>query len=275
MSEQVEEMCVKRFLNWYNNQHKANYIHQRAEDYLSELKGRLRWEFVAYEPDNPQKWIAIEVKELPSLMEISIQFNYWRDFCQELTEDLQGKIQGGFEIHLPPSLNVKRKKQHKLREAFVEVMMSKESILKANEHTDIGPDIADKFTNWPKKKSDLEEYDKFGEYRPCKLEIMKIKDSECEVKVATSPVIGGDVVKRHREALNKVFNSAKANRQLRLAKSKGVTKTILLLACNSFDDEGLIKGYVQSLDRHLISDIDYIYFVDMGSKGSIVNIYQN
>lgn len=278
MSEQVEEICVQRFLNWYNEQHERNYIHQRAEDYLSELKGGLRWEFVAYERDNPEEWIGIEVKELATLREVTIRFKFWQDLCVELTQDLAGRgIQGEFGI-LPPVFDLKPKDRLKFREAFVDVLCQKASNMKVNEIIDIGAAIAGKFTNWPRERiTTMQEYYKWGECRPSELQITKSADSGREVVSLTSPIIGGDVPEEHSQAFNKVFKPpvVKANKQLAAAKEKGAEKTTLLLACSSFVDEGLIRNHMQNLDCHLISDIDCIYLVDIGNKGRVVKIYPN
>ncbi len=91
-----EEECIQRFLDWYNERYQRNYIHERAEGRFHKLEGGLRWDFVAYECDNPKKWIGIEVKEL-GLMEPIVWSKFWRDLCRELTQDLAGrKIQGEF-----------------------------------------------------------------------------------------------------------------------------------------------------------------------------------
>ena len=276
MGKEKEEICVQRFLKWYNEQHKRNYIYQRAEDYWPELKGGLRWEFVAYEPYNPEKWIGIEVKELITVREAHIQFEFWRKLCLELTKDLEAKgIQGEFDI-LPPSFSLMPRDRQKFRKAFIEVSAEKKSVLSVDKATDIGTDIANKFINWPKDKSNLEEYYKWGEYRPSELLIYKSSDSGCEVSSLTGPIIGPySVSEKHEETFNEVFSptGVKANKQLKLAKEKGARETILLLACDSFVEEGLIKGHVQSLDHQLVSDIACIYLVNIGNKDRVVKIY--
>jgi len=84
MSEEDEEICVQRFLSWYNEQQRRNYTYKRAEKRFCDLKGGLRWEFVAYEPDNPEKWIGIEVKDLSGAKALAhqqpdgrYQFQWW------------------------------------------------------------------------------------------------------------------------------------------------------------------------------------------------------
>ena len=276
MGEEAAEICVQRFLNWYNEQHQGNYIHQRADTYFPDLKNKLNWDFVAYERDNLREWIGIEVKELATVRETSIRFKFWRDLCLELTQDLvDGGVQGEFGI-LPPVFDLKSEERPKFREAFIEVLCQEAPNMKINEIINIGPDIADKFANWPKEKSNnLDEYHKWGEYRPSELQITKSADSGCEVISLTSPIIVYDGSEAHKEAFDEVFKptDVKANKQLKLAKGKGAMEVILLLACYPFVHEDLIKNQVHNLDRHLISDIDYIYLVDIGSGDRVIKIY--
>lgn len=277
MGEKTEEICGQHFLNWYNEQYKRNYVLKRAETYFPDIKGGPRWEFVAYEPDNPEKWIGIEIKELNPIREVSIWFEFWKDLCLELTQDLVARgIQGKFDIIHPPVVYLKPRERPKLLKALLKVLIDKESILKVD-FTDIGPDIADKFTSWPREKSDLNEYDRWGENRPSKLLINKISDSGCEVTSPISPIRALDAVKLHEEAFNEVFKlkngGIQPNRQLKLAKEKGARNTILLLACKSPTHEDLIKNRLQDLDPLFISDIDYIYLVDMGSEERVIKIY--
>jgi len=279
--ENKEEICVQSFLNWYKEQHKGNYIHQRADTHFPDLKGDLNWDFVAYKRDNPKEWIGIEVKELLRLKEIPIQLEFWQRLCSELTKDLKGTgIQGEFLIILPPPFNLRSKKRSEFKEAFIAVLCEKAPNMKINQIIDISPNIAARFANWPREKSDaFDEYDKWGTSRPSKLQIEKISDSGCKVSVVTSPLITGDVVEEHKEIFNEVFklknDAIPANTQLKLAKEKGATKTILLLCCNAFVEETLIKNELQIFDRHLIPDIDCIYLVDMGSEGEVVKTYPN
>lgn len=278
MSEETEEICVQRFLNWYNEQQRRNYMYERAEKRFYDLKGGLRWEFVAYKPDNPEKWIGIEVKELGA-REVTVRFEFWRDLCRELTQDLaRRKIEGEFDIR-PPVLDLKPKERPGFREAFMKVLSQKAPNMRVNEEIDIGPDIAEWFDNWPKGKSDVDEWDKWGTHRPSKLMISKSLDAGCKMHVSMMSVGAYSVPEKSKEAFDEVFKlrngRIQANEQLKLAKEKEAMVTTLLLACISSIDEGLIKNELQNLDCRLISDIDYIYLVSMGSKNVVIKIYPN
>jgi len=274
-----EKICIERFLNWYNRQHNRNYTYEKATDHFSALKGKLNWDFVVYERDNPEEWIGIEVKELAIVRETSIRFKFWQDLCFELPRNLEGKgIQGEFEINLPPVFDLPRNERQRFLEALSQVLIDKQPGWEVRESKDIGPDVWSKFPNWPTQKSEpFDEYDKWGTYRPCKLEITKVSDSGCKVSVVTSPLIIGDVVEEHKEGFNEVFKLKNGviqpDRQLELAEEKGARKTILLLAGIGVD-EGLTKNYVENdLDHHLISHIDCIYLVDMGNEEGVVKMY--
>jgi hypothetical protein len=217
------------------------------------------------------------VKELAIVRGISIQFEFWRDLCLELTQDLERRgIQGEFEISFPPVFVLAPRERQTFQEAFTKVLIDKQLGWKVGESRDIGPDIASRFPSWPIQKSDVDEWDEWGRDCPSKLEITKVSDLGCEVNVVTSPLITDDVVEAHKKAFNEVFKLKNGlmqpDRQLELAKEKGARKTILLLAGIGVD-EGLTKNYVQNLDRHLISAIDYIYLVDVGNKDRVVKIY--
>jgi len=278
MANIEEEMCVQRFLNWYNKQRKRDYVYKRTEDHFPDLKGKLRWDFIVYERANPQEWIGIEVKELEILRkETSISFTFWQRLCSELTKDLPGKgIQGKFEISLPPVFDLPQNERQRLLDAFGQVLIDKQSGWKVRESKDISPDVASKFPNWPTGKSDVDEWDQWGRDRPCKLEITKVSDSGCEVRVVTSPLILGDVVEEDKKAFNEVSKLKNGviqqDRQLELAKEKGARKTILLLAGIGVGEDNT-KNSVQNLDHHLISHVDCIYLVDMGNGDRVVKMH--
>ena len=273
-----EKICVERFLNWYNKRHNRNYTYEKATDRFSDLQDKSNWDFVAFERDNPEEWIGIEEKAPPVIIETSKRSKFWKDLCSDLTKRLQSKgIQGRFEISLPPVLDLTGKRQ-KFLEAFSQVLIDKQPGWRVGETKDIGPDVWSEFPNWPTEESEpFNEYDKWGTYRPCKLEIKKISDSGCKVSVVIGPLIVGDVVEEHKEAFNKVFklnnDLIQPDRQLKLAKEKGAGKTILLLAGIGVD-EGLTRDYVRNhLDHDLISHIDCIYLVDMGDTDRVVSMY--
>ncbi len=273
-----ETICVERFLNWYNRRHNRNYTCEKATDLCPDLKGKLNWDFIVYELANSKEWIGIEVKEPPIVIETSTRFEFWQDLCLELSRNLEGTgIQGEFNIILPPVFDLPRKKRQEFLKALSRVLINKQPGWRVGESKDIGPDVWSEFPSWPKQRSDVDEWDKWGRDRPSKLEITKVSDSGCKISVAISPLIEFDVVEEHKEALNEVFKLnnglIQPDRQLKLAKEKGARKTILLLAGIGVD-EGLTRDYVQNhLDHDLISHIDCIYLVDIGNEDGVVNIY--
>ena len=276
--EVEEKICVERFLHWYNKQHNRDYVYKRTEDHSTELKGKLRWDFVVYERANPQEWIGIEVKELQFLRETSKRFTFWERLCSDLTKDLPGKgIQGEFEISFPPVLGLAKKERPRLLEILSQVLIGKQTGWEVGKSKDIGPDVWSEFPSWPKQRSNVDEWNVWGRDRPCNLEITKVSDSGCRVSVVTSPLITGDVVEEDKKAFDEVFRLKnngliQADRQLELAKEKGARKTILLLAGIGVD-EGLTKNSVQNLDHQLVSHIDCIYLVDMGNGHSVAKMY--
>ena len=276
-----EKTCVESFLNWYNKRHNRNYTYEKATDHFPELNNNKQgdWDFVVYERDNPEGWIGIEVKELrPLRKETSVSFTFWERLCSDLTKDLPGKgIKGQFEISLPPVLDLaKKERPRRLVKAISEVLVHKQSGWKIRESKDIGPDVASKFPSWPKQRSDVNEWDEYGTYRPCKLEITKVSDSGWGVTVVR--ILGnGNVVEEDKKAFNSVFKLKNGviqpDRQLKLAKEKGARKTILLLADMGVDEENTRNSVQNCLDHHLISHIDCIYLVDMGNEDRLVKMH--
>lgn len=272
------KICVERFLNWYNKRHNSNFTYEKATDHFSDLKDRLNWDFVAYECDNPEGWIGIEVKELQFLRETSIRSTFWTRLCSDLTKHLQSKgIQGEFEISFPQDLYLPQNAHREFLEAISEVLIDNQTGWEVRETKDIGPDVWSKFRNWSIQRSDADEWDKWGRDRPSKLEITEVSDSGCKVNVAW--VLGsGDVVKEEEKAFNEVFKPKNGviqpDRQLELAKEKGARKTILLLVGIGVD-AGLTRNSVQNLNYYLISHIDCIYLVDMGNGHRVAKIYPN
>jgi len=277
--ETTEEICVERFLNWYNKRQNRNYIYEKATDCFTDLKDKLNWDFIAYERANPQEWIGIELKELdPLRKETSVFFTFWERLCSDLPKDLPGKgIQGEFEISFPPVFDLPQNDRQRFLEAFIQVLIHRQSGWKVGETKDIGPEVWNKFPNWPTQRSDVDEWDEWGRDRPCKLEITKVSDSGCKVRVGTSPLVIGDVIEEDKKALNAVFKLkngiVKPDRQLELAKKKGARKTILLLANIGVDEYNTGNSVQNCLDQGLISHIDCIYLVDMGNGRRVVKIY--
>ena len=274
MGEEDEAICVQRFLNWYNRQRKSNYIHQRTTTCFSDLNKSNEgdWDFVVYECRNPEKWIGIEIKELSTTREVSRWFDFWSKFCSDLTKALVVKeFQGRFMIIHLPNLNLKSRERRRLLEAFMKVLCQYASNMKVNEEMDIGPYIAERFAHWRRERSEVDEWERWGRCRPSKLQITKISDSGCEITSPISPIVLRDGEKIHKQTFDEA-DIKHANEQLKLAKEKGTTETILLFACRPFVNEYSIKSEVQKLNSCLICNIDHIYLVGM-SRDIVVKIY--
>ncbi|MFC1970277.1 hypothetical protein ACFLVV_03550, partial [Chloroflexota bacterium] len=132
------------------------------------------------------------------------------------------------------------------------------------------------FPNWPKEKSDVDEWDEYGTYRPRKLEITRVSDSGCKVTMVDMRG-NGDVVEEDKKAFNEVFKLKNGliqpDRQLELAKGRGARKTILLLANIGVDEDNTRNSVQNCLDHELISHIDCIYLADMGNEDGVAKIY--
>lgn len=276
MKKKPEEInCIDRFIPWYNAACGTNFEQELAITFLPELKDKLNWDYVAYEPNDLKKWIGIEIKELSTVEEkTDEQFVLWKEVCSELNRYLEAhNIEGTFDL-FPSNIKLNPRKKVRLARAIGDVLVEKQKSFKADEYdeyTDIGPDVSAKFKEWPEVKSeDLEDCFVWGDTRPAELKIMKIENSGHKVILPTGPIVEHDHIQINEDAFNKVFKTTKgvkhANKQLELAKGKGAIKTILLLAGSFFADEELIGLWMQGIDKTYISNIDEIYFVDITSE---------
>jgi len=274
MSDEVEVICVQRFLNWYKSKYNRHCIYQRTTICFPELNkiNKGDWDFVAYERDNSKNWIGIEIKELCTTREVSRWFEFWGEFCSELTKALAVKeFQGSFIIINLPVLNLKPRERPRLRDTFMKVLCQYAPSMKVNEKIDIGPYIAEGFAHWPKERSEVDEWERWGRCRPSKLQITKTVDAGCKVTRAFSPIVPRDVEKINKQTFDEA-DIKHANEQLKLAKERGARETTLLLACSPLVRESLVRGNIQELDSHLISNIDHIFMVNISGEDRVVEI---
>lgn len=274
-----ERICAQRFLNWLSYQRGANYSLQRAEEAYPDLKGRLRWEFVARRK-GAAEWVAIEVKrilfpQLGSSLQLDRLRSDWKKLCSQVDTEVQGQLEGVIGIDRPPALILDQRKRKQLVTMLAEVIIREASGLKtAQELRDVGPQIAERFPDWPRTKSTLEEYEHWGEYRPSPVYLIRLPSQGCGVKLlAVGAGGGGDIKEIHQAALEKVFNpveGVKANKQLGLAKARGAKCAVLLLDCFPVYFEGEIREYLRGLDHDLISEIGRIYSV---TNEKVVEVY--
>jgi hypothetical protein len=171
-------------------------------------------------------------------------------------------------IHLPPPLDLSQQKRKDLVSVLADVLAENATTLcRGRGMRDFSPEIATRFPYWPQIKSNLEEYDRWGEFRPSPIYITKESDEGCEVRLF-SVGSGGDLAHAHDTALAQVFDKSKgvrANEQLKLATQYGADTTILLLDCDPGYQERYVENYLSSFPRELISYIDHIYAVGAGT----------
>ena len=139
-----ERACAQRFLDWLSS--KANHIYelQRAEQAFPELRGHLRWEFVARQKESPE-WIALEVKRLPFLG-LNKPWSDWKKLLEQVNQHIQSRLNSTIQIHFPPKLNLDQQKRKELIPVLAEVIVRETPALKSNAPPrDMGPQIGKRF----------------------------------------------------------------------------------------------------------------------------------
>ncbi len=268
-----EKACADRFIWWYNAKNGSNYRCCEAEEYFPELKKNKgkKWDYVALQ-EADSTWIAVEVKHVPRHPGLDRGSLDWRKFCQQVTNDIQGKVSGTYGLTFPPPPDFRQNQKRTLSRAIATVIAEAAPTMSVGSpEKDLSTEIGIKFPNWPQRQwRDITEYDKWGEYRPYELQVYKESDEGCQVKLAALSNGAYDVVADHNQALDEVFNPnnpdrMKANVQLAAAKEKGAEKTILLLDC-AFCNDDLVRNYVKLLDPAAICNIDCIYLAGSGDS---------
>lgn len=258
-----ELKCAQTFIDWYNKEHGSNYKLIRTEEVFPELKGRLRWEFVAHEDSNPGFWFAIEVKEILK-SEMDKKFNWWQKICQRVTNKLQGQINGEFAVILYPDLYLDQNEQQELAEAISKVIIEQAPNIQIRNNIDIGANIKELFPKWPNKK----EYDintKELIEKPEEFKIQKCSEDDCCVDflpIDVTPNLYDElqiILKRMMHPQNGAF--IKADRQLKLAKEKGAKYTRLLLYCHILLTAEMVINNLRQIKYQKPPNIDNIYAI--------------
>jgi len=268
-----EKACAETFLKWFSIQRKCKYQLERAET-NSKLKGR--WDFVAWVEECPE-WIAIEVKELV-VPQSRRQFGSWSKFATLATKELlrQKTIQGSFTIitHVPWQFNQKQNKL--LINAFMNTLNEIYLNINKNEILNIGPNIATRFNGWPCESPTINHklFRKKHIFKivnpPKELSIIKLSDTGYSVNLGACVGQPYEVELSLTRALLNIFNTSddknsKPNEQLKEAKQKGASETILLLDSHILWEPNIIAKVLKGTAQSLMSNIDAIYLVSVSN----------
>jgi hypothetical protein len=261
-----EEACAQTFLRWLGCQYGTDYELQRAEE-CPELKGR--WDFVA-RVEGHRDWLALEIKGLVVPQSLR-QFDSWSKFAKSVTKELHARrtIHGSFAIcpGFPWKFNQKQSKI--LVKAFVDALTEVSS-----NQVDLGPVIASKFSEWPTKppRSDPELWRGQHVYKiihpPEELLVVKLDDTDYSVEIWASVSQVFMVDQALDQAVLGIFDpdvgkGAKPNEQLREARQKGASETVLLLDSHIRWKPNTVTQVLNGIDKALISDIDAVYLVSV------------
>ena len=235
---------------------------------------RGRWDFVA-RVEGHTDWLALEVKGLVIPQSLR-QFGSWSKFCESATKELHARrtIQGSFAIipGVPWKFNQKQSKI--LAKAFLDALTEGYSNIDLGTQVDLGPAIAPRFSEWPTKPPTVDQklWNEQHVYKiihsPEEFILVKLDDIGCSVEVGAvvSQVFWVDPALT--QAVLAIFDSqdskgAKPNEQLREARQKGASETILLLDSHIRWKPNIVAQVLNDIDQTLMSDINAIYLVSV------------
>lgn len=237
---------------------------QRASEVLGE-EGR--WDFVAT-AHVTNRWIAIEIKGL--VWSPIRQFRGWSSFLSRyVTKRLRSKVKSSYCVLVAIPWKFRQQEANSLIEPLIEALAEIDPGLAVGERANLGPSIAAKFPPWPTKpptrdqKLWLEQRVWKVIQPPEDLFVSKYSTAGSSIELGASV---GEFVNIDGTLLNALPEIlVKANVQLRSARGKGASETVLLLESHiEWKPELVAQALRHEVDKALLSDIDAVYLVHDG-----------
>lgn len=264
-----EQACAQAFVDWLSSRRGRSYELTRAEE-CPDLTGR--WDFVARERGRAS-WLALEVKGLVVPQSLR-QFGSWSKFCERLTKDVERNqfVQGSFGIMPAIPWTFTQSQANGLVEAVGEALAEVTTDMRVGEMVNLGPAIASRFGDWPAKKptSDKTLWREQGIYKVVHhledLFLHKLGEGICSVEILGSVSQAFEVPPALAQAVQGILDSgsgkgAKPNEQLREARQKGASETILLLDSHIAWEPRVVVDALRGIDESLLSNVDGVYLV--------------
>ena len=269
------EMTVARiYVDWAYGMEAGQWKLTRAEEMFPELGGGRRWEFVAECSDNAEAWIGIEVKGLVYAPG-ERQHNDWMKLIKDVNRELAGKLPGQYHLYRLPKYNFNTRQRQLLVDYLALVIQQVASSLGIEDEQDIGPNIAELFADWPVDKRRQPQVDLKNArllYPPHELVILKTSIEGESVK-GVSPVSGYWGEPTLDQTISDILGKGSANDQLRLAKTKGASKTVLLFDDQIDFDPEIVSRIIREVDPSQLSYIDEVHLVSTLSGQQVQQVY--
>lgn len=272
MKSEQEQACAQVFLKWITRKHGVHYRLRRAED---QFGLDARWDFVA-NMEGSEAWIAIEIKGLV-LPASRRQVRSWDSFLSHVTRQLKTKVRGSYSVIASIPWAFSQQESKNLLEPFIDALAELDDTLESGEETNLGPNIAAKFPQWPTKPPTSDEK-LWLEQRvlkfitpPKDLFVLKDADDGSSVQLFGSVGQAIEVDTTLTHALLGIFSDdggkgAKPNVQLDLAKGRGASETVLLLDSHIVSRPNTVAQVLTYINQSLLSNIDAVYLVGVGDN---------
>lgn len=170
-----------------------------------------------------------------------------------------------------------------LARAFVDALTDVYSNMDQGAQVDLGPVIAPRFSKWPSKPPTIDHklWREQHVYKiihpPEELFVVKLDDTGCAVEIG--PVVSQVfmVDQALYQAVLGIFDpeagkGAKPNEQLREARHKGASETILLLDSHIRWKPDIVAQVLNCIDQALMSNIDTVYLVS-GTNNRVKKVW--
>jgi hypothetical protein len=274
-----ENSCARIFLEWLSSQQEVVWTFRRAEEEFRELANQTRWEFVARPADGSDRWIALEVKRLV-VPHGEQQAGDWRSLIDDVSEKLKDSLQERYLLADLPKYTFDQLQRKTLVHCLATAVTDVAPNLQKGEWLDIGPNVAKCFSEWPKETRKQPVVDLVDPHRPRlmypphKLLLWKSSDVGSSLAIGGGPMIAYWAEPALNKAvLNLLEGKGKANAQLRLAKGRGASKTVLLLDERIDFDPQVVAQTISQQDGSLLSNIDEVYLVSTFSGEHVQQVW--
>lgn len=223
----------------------------RAEDKFPELSNGTRWEFVAHRADPNEEWLAVEVKSLVFGGGES-QHGNWHKLVDGVNKRLEPKLPGKYWLADMPNWTFNQSQGKALVNCLEKTIQEAAQGMAAGEQKDVGPSVGACFNDWPQDRRrqppSIDPERLTLNYPPHSLILLKSSGDGSSLRIGLSTIVGYWAEPILSLAVHNLMVKGKANEQLGLAKSRGASKTVLLLDDHIDFDPQVVTGAISGLN---------------------------
>ena len=256
-----EEQVARMFMDSLGTQTGLKWNLARAEQKFPELANSTRWEFAGEWAD--ESWFGLEVKSLlytPG----ERKMNDWGKLVGEINEKLEGRLPGKYWLAGLPKYSFDHNQRQSAVDCLTDVINNIAPTLGEGIKCDIGPHVGNLLDCWPQDRRKQPRIDRANlrlEYPSHELLLYKQSTDGSFVGIGVGPGFSYWAEPTLFEACRSVLQKGTTNEQLKLAKNKGASKTVLLFDDRIDFDPKIVVQAFSLVDGSQLSHIDETYLV--------------